>query len=532
MNLSEENKYTSIIKTPKKIKDTIIIDNGTYEIKCGYEKDLCMVFKNQIFKNKRKAEFEAFPSSQKQTMFEDDCIVNTEVFGLIADKIVQQLKGEKATKLILTITPHLPTKEILLDYLFSNYKFDTIQLGYDFIYSYLNNYNDEDCLIFSFSYSAVFVAYVKDKRIDFLQKVPIGASDLVEYINKALHLYYKDFKKDYSSLIKHMRVAEDYKKESIQIYEEMCQGNYQRCLFLTEEIKQEEQETAKKLKESTVKVLEMPEIDYRVLETEDAELNSEEKKMKKKLKIIFFATMARVKMKIAQTLEKMKHVIEENCDELEKITDLNKFIQTKKSKFEAMKKNLKARENLRKNAKNRKTREFIIKNKEANLTQEELEIQQQIFDAEDMDQEDELISKLNEAAALIKSLDPDFIPFYANTVEIIRGDNLGRQCVNIDLIKWPEILFNPSILRKQEMGVSEIIENVTRKYKVENAFITGGLCHLKGLKQRIYNEIICRLSDGKLNIKVAKNSQTEAFEGARFSDFFETFLKKDWKNKL
>ena len=134
----EEKKYEGFYQEPKTKKDTVVVDIGTYEIKAGYLNELCIVVKNQIYRNKRKAEFEAFPSSQRHTMFEDDCIVNFDVFGAILNKIISYLDANDAKNLIITTTPCSPSNEALLEYISANFQFKNVTFGLDFMYSYNN----------------------------------------------------------------------------------------------------------------------------------------------------------------------------------------------------------------------------------------------------------------------------------------------------------------------------------------------------------------------------------------------------------
>lgn len=131
---------------------------------------------------------------------------------------------------------------------------------------------------------------------------------------------------------------------------------------------------------------------------------------------------------------------------MEKSTNFKNYLAKKKAKFYGLKRELELREQIRKNSKIRKTREFQVKNKEGLLSEEEQQIKNRILDAEDEEIENKMKSDLDRLGYEIMSVDPDFIPFYANTVEILRGDNIGRQCANIELIKFSEIFFDPSII--------------------------------------------------------------------------------------
>lgn len=516
-------------KKPEKKTDTVIIDLGTYEIKAGFLNDVCLIIPNRIFKYKNKVDFNPFPNANKLSMFEADVITNFDVLELIFNLIFEKyLHITQFNKIILMTTPCSPTNPALVDFLFEKYKFKEIQIGYDFIYAYHKYFNMDDCLIVSISYSNVFVAYVFQNQITYIQKIPFGIADLLEYIKQSMQLRFKNFRKDYGGLIYHLRVALNYREDALNILEKMYNKDYSSTLFLSDE-QVEETENSEEIKSNKPipksNFIEIPNIDYALLETDDNNLSKERISEKKKNKLIFYSTLARLKSKIAQSMEILTEILENNLDELEKKNNITQYIKNKKAKFEILKNKLKERENLRKNVKNKKTIEYIVKYKEYGLTEEEFNLQDKIAEAEDLDLENKLLKQLNDEAASIKALDPNFIPFHATTFEILRGLNINRDCIAIELIKWPEIFFHPQILNMQTMGLSEILSNISKEVSIKNVLITGGMGHLTGLTERIYSELICRSKTGDIIIKTVDNTQTDPFNGCYFSPLFQTYKK-------
>lgn len=520
------NKYD--VSGPK--SNTIVIDIGSFEIKAGYLGNPSIVIKNRLYKCKDKVSFEPFPSASVKSMLDSDVIVNFDVLEYCLDGILELLMPEELDNLILTITPCSPTENVLLDFLFENYKFKRIQLGYDFIYAY-HKYLKEDCVIINASHSSIIVSVVSGNKIADIYKIDFGGKALMEYINYMMVDKYKEHRKDYRGLINHVRVSDNYNKEALSIYNEMCNGDYNRNIFLSEQktlvIEKDniKKKTVKKELSSSV-----PVVDYSLLNTEDNLLDSDLLKEKRRSKMIYCATLARFKLRIEKSLIELSNSIDGFEDELEKIKNLKKYIIKKKEKFQKMKRELELREKLRRDTKNKKTREFLVKHKEGHLTDDEIYLKNMILEAEDDKLEDALINEINELAKYLVELDPDFITFYANAVEVLRGDNIGRQCVNVELIKWPEIFFSPSIIGSEDIGLSEIFENVFSSYNIDNVLLCGGLSCINNFEKRIENEIEQYKADGHINLIKVADYRFDPFLGATFSNFFPIHSREDWND--
>ncbi|KAM0681205.1 Nuclear actin-protein involved in chromatin remodeling [Glugoides intestinalis] len=520
-----QNFYIDVQKSG----DTVVIDNGTFEIKAGYLNNLCIVAKNNIYKNKDKTSLDPFISSTVKTMFDGDVVVSFDVLEQTIDLVLEHLKASTAKNLIITSTPYSPTEEELLTFLFEVYKFDKIQIGYDFMYCYHMYFDKQDCVIIDLKYSSTIVCVVSKNQIQDIYKINFGGKDILNYINHCMIDKYKEIRRDYRGLVEFLHVADNYEDEVVAIYHEMCSGIYDHNIFLTDQAQYKVEPAIKKIKKVEKTANAIPAIDYELLNKADDELSKEQLKEKRRVKMIYCSTFARLKSKVESLFKELDNKIENLNDELEKQSNPKKYLQKKKDKFSDMKRTLELREQLRRDVKNKKTREFAIKFKEGILTDEEMEIKCRILEAEDEEQDNMIIANLETLAAEITGLDPEFIPFYANTVEILRGDNIGRQCVNIDLLKWPEIIFNPSIIGSEQMGLSEIFENIFPHTQIENVLLCGGFSFIKNLEGRIEKEIKRLLYSGNVNLVKAKNPQKDPFFGAKFSEYFPIHLRKDVK---
>lgn len=532
MDFSEKQTPNTFIQPVNK-NDTIVIDNGTFELKAGYRDNICIIAKNKIYKNKDRVSLEPFPSASVKSMFDEDVITNFDTLEYTIDQILEFLNPDSLKNLIFTCTPSSPTELDLIEFLFEVYKFEKIQIGTDSIYAYHRYFDEQDCVIVDFKYSCLLVTVVMNNEIKETIKLNFGGKELLEYINYFMIGKYKEVRKDYKGLVNHIRVSDDYSKEAIEIYQEMCTGNYSRNLFLNQATTPETlPKEAKKLKKNTPNPLTIPIIDYMLMNSPDDSLDSDQLKEKRRFKLIFCSTLARIKSKIQTLFSELDECIKEREEELEKLTNFKNYLAKKKAKFSSLKRELELREQTRKNSKLRKTREFQIKNKEGVLTEEEQIIKNRILDAEDEQIENLLIADIDRLASEIISLDPEFIPFYANTVEILRGDNINRQCANVELIKFPEIFFDPSIIGSEQMGLKEIFENIFSVYQIENVLLCGGFSFIENLENKIREEIRQFLFSGKVNLVRSDNPQKDPFLGARFSKLFPVYTRNTYKDEL
>jgi actin-related protein 5 len=524
-----EKQYVNICKIPTKKTDTIAIDNGVFEIKAGFINDLSIVVRNRVYKNKDKISFDPFPNSTVKTMFDNDVIINFDTLEYTMDLILGSLDPSSIENLIITSTPYSPTEVELVEYLFESYKFNKIQVGFDFIYNYHKYFKKEDCLIVDFKYSSIVVCCICDEKISEIYKVNFGGKDLLEYINYIMIAKYREFRKDYKNLAELIRVADNYEKEAVEIYNEMCNGEYKNNVFLSEMSEEKTEKETKKIKKNTASSSQLPLVNYELLAAEDNVLDKEQIKEKRRHKMIYFSTMYRLKTKIEKCFVILGENIENIKDELEKQKSLKSYIAKKKAKFNTMKRELELRDKLRKDVKNKKSREFQINYKEGALDEDEQRIKNLIADAEDEEQEERLIKSINELADSIRELDPDFIPFYANTVEILRGDNIGRQCVNVELIKWAEIMFDPSIIGSEQMGLSEIFEHVSQKHAIGNVLVCGGFSYIKNMARRIENELNALSKSGPVTMIQTENIRDDPFNGMQFSKLCPTYTRADFE---
>ncbi|ADM11487.1 actin-like protein [Encephalitozoon intestinalis ATCC 50506] len=526
-NLSSKNRYERYRKS-----DTIVIDNGTYECKAGYSGDgPQMVFKNILYRHKTVSSIESFQGASPKTMFDGDVVTNFEVLENVIDEILEYLKPEKLKNLIFTEKIFNPTHEDLVKFLFDVYGFEKIQIGVDSYYSYLWNMSGEDCMVVDMAHSATTCLVICGGRIMDVYKINFGGKAAGDYLSALMFNKFFNGKKNYKGLIPYLRCSLDYRRETVQILEEMKVGNYSRNYFLDEElemVKEKPVDKKQKMCAAPMVSTSMPEIDMCLLNTADVDLDPEEIKEKKKQKILYHSTLHRLKTRVEKCLEKLSSHILYMEDEREKLEDLEGFISKKKTELQALKRELEIRSRLRRDVKNRKTYEFQVRFKEGELTADEKTLVEKIRDAEDLDKENKILESLKSLIHQIKELDPYFEPYTADTVDLLSGHFIGRMNANVDLLKIPEIVFSPSIIGLDQMGLTEIMEDVSKKYRVKKVLLTGGFSQIKDIDVRIRNEMTSMSFVGEIEVIKAKDPIGDSFRGARICEAFPTYTLEEY----
>lgn len=528
IDLSEKT-YSNTYKKPEKAGNVVVIDNGQYELRAGFLHDPCLMFCNHIFKYKSHVSLEPFPQASMKAMFDEDIIVNFDTLEATLDTILEHLQPNTPFDLIFTTAPSSPTEPDLVEFLYNLYPINKLQLAPDYIYAYHNYFKNEDALVIALKHSSVIVSYISDGKEKEIFKNTFGVKKLQEYVNLVMSDRYKNYKKDYSRLVEHIRVSQDYNSEALEIYNELCSGRSKNNLVITDIATTAPQELARKTRKSNSTVIQIPDLDLELIQTPDKDLEHASLKEKRRQRMVFFGVQNRLKMKASAQLKEMSEQIAVMEDELEKRSNPGRYIERKKDRFQDLLRKLELREKLRHDARNRKTREFQIKIKEGVLDQAEQQIREQIAEAEDESIEAQLHSQLDRVLSDILALEPDFKPFIANTVDILRGDAMGVQCVNIELIKWAEIFFEPSIIGSEQMGLSEVFENISALYEVKNVLICGGVSHMPGLAERCLHELTRLSKTGPVNVVVSADPRMDPFKGACFSDIYPVYTREGFQ---
>ncbi|KAK6089854.1 hypothetical protein P3W45_001202 [Vairimorpha bombi] len=451
--------------------DTLVIDNGTYELKGGYLGDKVSIkFQNCFYKDVEGLKYESIRGKNKYTPFTYDMISGLHVLEENIDQVLEYLNVDKCNNLIITDTVYSPTKKDLLKFLFEVYHFKKIQVGIDAIYSYLYNKGSDNGIIISLGHSSTVVYVIRDKKLKDVYKINYGGKFALTYLTNIVRYKYKECNKDCTNLVSELKCALDYDKEVFSIVERMKNWDYSdsmRCY--------------------------------------------------------------QYNMRILKIFKRFNNLIVHNEEEYEKINDMPSFLNKKKLKYEQILRELELRDKCRKDSTNRKTYEFSLLLKTGELTAEEKEYKNKIKECEDTEIDEKLIKEKNDLLEIIKKYDTNYILEMSSVLDLVRGTHMKKNLLNIDLLRVSEVLFEPSLLGSDQMGLGEILENILSAYHdMEEVFMTGGFSQIKGLKERIEHECTKYGYGGKITVREAGDVVNDGFNGASFSDLFTTYTYEDY----
>ncbi|EOB14595.1 actin family protein [Nosema bombycis CQ1] len=315
----------------------------------------------------------------------------------------------------------------------------------------------------------------------------------------------------------------------MDIYHKIRLGDYSESVFLgsAEEEVVDESESSEAQSESPVDVK---------TQSFKERIEDLKKNQKKASEDKLTPGMYRIKIhQLTSKAEKYLKIIRESIKKYEELyeqkTDLPGYVNRKKSAYEKICRELEIREKLRRDSKNRKAYEFALLLKTGDLTEEEIAYKKKILEAEDFNIDEKLIIDKNVLLEEISKFDPIFHMRSSNTLDLMEGKNLNRTMINIDLFRVGEILFEPSVVGSNQMGIGEILENILNNHNIKNIFITGGFSQIEGLKERIIFEANKYSQNGPVNVNLAMNPSHDAFKGAFFSDLFPIYTYEEYLEK-
>ena len=150
------------------------------------------------------------------------------------------------------------------------------------------------------------------------------------------------------------------------------------------------------------------------------------------------------------------------------------------------------------------------------MNDDDWEVYKQIsMDGGDSDSEEENLQAA-EYEALLKEHDPED--------DEVGKDNPEWHQIHLatEVIKTPEILFQPSIIGHDQAGLGELIEFVLSKFDLEtadrlanNVLLTGGLANLQGLQERVEYELrSIRPFNSTFKVVTSSDPSLDAWRGA------------------
>eukprot|EP00917_Polyrhabdina_sp_WS-2016_P013778 GHVP01030145.1.p1 GENE.GHVP01030145.1~~GHVP01030145.1.p1 ORF type:complete len:640 (+),score=129.28 GHVP01030145.1:625-2544(+) len=554
-----DDEIPSSIKRRNKKNSPVVIDYGSFQCRAGYSSDSHpFVFRNTLrkfsdkktksFQNSLEEFIEDTTKTTDKSPFEQGIVINTDIFEKSLDLVFNNLslnpyKVDRDILLTQSLETPLYISRSVQEILFESFSASSIYLSSDSLLC-ASNRKDKTFLIVSCSHSKCTAIPVINGKVDTekASRIGFGGSQLEEFHQKILQLKYYDFPCKMSSLqnrtIFHRcsRFAINYSKEAIEFtnmdYLKRNNITIQFPPVMTKEdiVRQEKEKefTLKKKQENNERMREMTKryhqekIEKKRKRLEELESIIEECDSEDVEKLEIEAEKLRSSLKPRElVLIKDELITEEQTNEL-------------KENYMKTKQNI---EDIRKTSTNtgRKNSYMVSRLKNLSVLAGENECLEDVEDEFGDNEEDwnmyqkittkkeELLSeleKLSELERMIQKIDPSFLhekPRKNNIIDILKkGDvsideeseqksieNLNiennrayQMCINLEQIRIPEILFQPSICGIDEPSISEMALSVLQRYPpniskelTENIHLTGGLAEIPGLKDRLLLEI-------------------------------------------
>lgn len=140
----------------------------------------------------------------------------------------------------------------------------------------------------------------------------------------------------------------------------------------------------------------------------------------------------------------------------------------------------------------------------------------------------------------IKTIKPDFDEEFDNDEVFVFNKYNSTESVWIgsDLIRSTESLFRPYLIGNNQKGLTDSISNIVAQYDqtvlqslLKNIYIVGGGANLKGLPERLHNDLFVRFNCQGINEVVVRNvpdAVFSAYQGIRkfYYDYDKEFHKR------
>lgn len=328
---------------------------------------------------------------------------------------------------------------------------------------------------------------------------------------------------------------------------------------------------------------EKPIYNFDLLDILDTELDEDQIKEKKRLRLIKASMEARERMKLEKEQEQQRLLEKESREEEKRQQNLENWIKEKRQSRQELIEKLRKVKRIQQNLHDRKSQASTqrikslamlvgedepsdIKRKKKMEADEEdgfgdddkdWSIYRDVTNEEYEEMEENIENEIREVDEQLEKHDPDYwkleseeevgnngmnddvsMLFYHGTSE---GQDIAKAYqihLNIERIRVPEVLFQPSIMGIDSAGIVEILNDTFQRYGdtqfmlANDIFLTGGNVKYPGFIRRLENEIrAIRPIDSSFRIRVAKNPELDAWNGASkyARDYYEH--KDTWWTK-
>ncbi|KAF2167151.1 hypothetical protein M409DRAFT_36633 [Zasmidium cellare ATCC 36951] len=365
------------------------------------------------------------------------------------------------------------------------------------------------------------------------------------------------------------QIAETTKKEARLLLDE---EEFKDELALDRRIKEMEKSIRKQRNKDVGDLEEEPEEppSYPLLDVPDEELDEDGLKQKRQQRLLKSNHDARARAKAEKEAEKARQAEIQRLDDARREADLDSWVEERRAARSEVIQRMKERERLKADLGNRKSQASQMRMKHiANLASDNphgrkrrrggndddgfgaddadwmiyREIQQGRNDDDEDDEEEDLGAQLKSIESQLLKFDPDFTEQSTQEAQkdwtksllhaFARGPwpfdpESARESnqfhLNVERIRVPEVVFQPSIAGVDQAGIVEIAEDILmgrlsghseRDAILKDVFITGGYTLFKGFEERLKSELRAVLpADVQLGVRRAKDPLLDAWKGA------------------
>ncbi|KAF7732280.1 Nuclear actin-protein involved in chromatin remodeling [Apophysomyces ossiformis] len=288
----------------------------------------------------------------------------------------------------------------------------------------------------------------------------------------------------------------------------------------------------------------------------DEELSESERKEKRKQKLMKANYDARLRAKKAKEEAKAREEDQARLEQEKRLRDPEKWVEEIKEKRQrkrlaaeladrrsrASQMRMRSIANLANDSPTSKRRRKGQEEDTFGADDEDWMIYREISREDESDEEEEDLSLLNQYESLLLQYDPEFLPEHSyeatssptNTLLhlLARGlyppydpTDIGQMHqlhVNVERVRVPEVLFQPSIIGLDQAGLVETVNDIVKTFEpdqrskvMKNVFVTGGFSQLSGFPERVMSSMRSIFPVGtKINVQRAKNPMIDAWRGA------------------
>jgi actin-related protein 5 len=305
---------------------------------------------------------------------------------------------------------------------------------------------------------------------------------------------------------------------------------------------------------------------FPLLDMKDEDLDEEQKKEKKQQRLMKSNYDARQRAKAEKEKEKARIAEEERRDTEKRENDLEGWVDERRAARQDLLLRIKERDRLKADLGNRKSLANQMRMKTiANLASDNptkkrrrggdddnfgaddadwaVYRQVQTGDASDDEEEEDLDAQLKTLEGMLLKHDPNFTEDSTREAQtdwtksivhaFLRGPypfdpekqrDLNQIHLNVERIRVPEVVFQPSIAGLDQAGIVEIAAGILNErladapYRsdiLKDIFLTGGNTLFQGFEQRLRRELMAVLAQGEqYHVRMARDPVLDAWRGA------------------